>query len=181
MKNSSYRYHPKIQPLAWAHGAGSPLTLINLFGWLATRFGRNPPTRRVGDWVAPPLPNPPSGLSRFEGNASPELYEIYLQLATYCVTPLGDRVSMMYPQSAYNDVSDNPEESDAKIREDSPMGRLLVFTERSDPYAGNMMESKLAYVTQRDVNNPKTPRPDILAIIVTRSTIGVTAPDNLNA
>ena len=39
------------------------------------------------------------------------------------------QVSTMYHQSAYNDANDNPEESDAELREDAPMGSLLVFTE----------------------------------------------------
>ena len=35
----------------------------------------------------------------------------------------------MYPKSAYNAVNDNPEESDAELWEDAPIGRLLVFAE----------------------------------------------------
>lgn len=51
-------------------------------------------------------------------------------------------------------MNDNPDATAEEMWGDVLKGRLSIFTELSEPYAVNLMGSKLAYVFQRDVVNP---------------------------
>ena len=101
-----------------------------------------------------PATLPPSGLAQFEGIPPPELYERSLQMATFGVFRFGDRAPAGFPQSGYTGVNDDPEESGAWLWGEVLKGRLLVFAERSEPYARNLMGSILSYVTRSEVTNP---------------------------
>ena len=94
-------------------------------------------------------------MKQFEGIGDPELYNHSLQVSTYGVTPCGDRVPDRFAQPAYDNVNGDPQAAAFELREDAMKGRLLLFTERSEPYDGDLMGPKLAYVTQRDVANPE--------------------------
>ena len=96
----------------------------------------------------------PAGLSIFGGIDDKDLYDHSLGVATRGASPCGDRIPPMFHQEAYSNAHDNPIETAAELWGDVLKGRLFLFTQRSDPFAGNLMESKLAYVTQRDVTNP---------------------------
>ena len=62
------------------------------------------------------------------------------------------------PQTAYANIADNPQESAAELWEDVAKGRLVLCAEQSDAYTGNLMESKLAYVLQKDSTDPDAMR-----------------------
>ena len=104
--------------------------------------------------VRAPTTLTPAGLSLFEWIVDPALMEHSLHVATHGVLPCGDRVPTRSPQIAYSNVNDNPRATASELLDDVRKGRLILFTERSGPYTGNLMESKLAYVTQRDVKDP---------------------------
>ena len=96
----------------------------------------------------------PNGLSVFEGIVAPDLYQHALNISSHGVLPCGDRPPERFQQSAYANINDNPEATAAELWEDLVKGRLMIFTDRSEPFAGDLMGSKLAYVLQKDATNP---------------------------
>ena len=98
----------------------------------------------------------PAGLSVFEGLVDTELYDHAHKVSSYGVLPCGDRPPERFRQQAYANINDNPEATAAEFWEDVTKGRLMIFTETSEPYTGDLMESKLAYVLQKDATNPDT-------------------------
>ena len=79
-----------------------------------------------------------------------------LGVAHYGVIPCGDRPPVRSPQTAYADINDNPDAAARELRGDVVNGRLMIFTQCSEAYTGDLMESKLAYVLQKDATNPDT-------------------------
>ena len=97
----------------------------------------------------------PAGLKVFDGIVEDELLQYSLRAATHGEAPHGGRAPVRFRQDAYSNINDNPQETAAELWEDVLKGRLMLFTVRSEPFTGNLMESKLAYATQRDATDPE--------------------------
>ena len=102
-----------------------------------------------------PTTFPPLCLALFKGVVSSDLYDHSFQVATRGVLPCGGSIPFRFSQDAYSNINDDPRTTAAEMWGEVLKGRLIVFTTSSEPYKGILMESKLAYVTQRDVTNPE--------------------------
>ena len=96
----------------------------------------------------------PEGLQVFRDRVDENLYAYAEGLATYGVKPLADSPPTRFRQKPYATVADSPERTAGDLWEDLVKGRLMVFTVRAEPITGDLMESRLAYVSQKDVTNP---------------------------
>ena len=135
----------------WQEIANATDTYVESVGDLSTaahayaaawRKERNPTTLK------------PTGLLSFKGRVGEDLYRYSLGVSGRGVLPCGDRLTRGFRQTAYANVNDDPKGTASELWEDVLKGRLFVFTNRPEQFTGNLMESKLAYVTQKDVANP---------------------------
>ena len=94
------------------------------------------------------------GLKHFEGVVNKDLFQYALDIATRGVIPKGDRRPKRFAQEPYSSITDNLESTASSLWEDVVKGRMFVVTVASEAYLGELMESKLAAVVQRDVSNP---------------------------
>ena len=108
------------------------------------RYKRNPTTLTL------------AGLSVFERLVDVDLYNNAHNVATYGALACGDRPPGRFHRRSYANIDDNPGATAAELWEDVAKGRLMIFAEKSEPYTGNLMGSKLAYVLQKDATNPDT-------------------------
>ena len=103
---------------------------------------------------APLLHLPPQGIGLFNGIVDEQLYDYASRVATHGVHPHGGRPPVRFRQQAYSNVQDNPRDTAAELWGDVLKGRLLAFTVASETFTSNLMESKLAYVSQKDATDP---------------------------
>ena len=96
----------------------------------------------------------PQGLKLLDGIAPPELYDYVYHVAEYGVLPCGDRPPFRFPQDAYANIKDNTKATADELWGDVIKGRLMMLAIKSEPFAGNLVESKLTYVLQKDATNP---------------------------
>ena len=95
----------------------------------------------------------PDGLKIFEGVVQPDVLDYAYRLSKFGVFARGDRMPVRFEQQAYSSIDDHPGEAKKEFRAGLFRG-LVVFTARSDFQMGPLMESKLAYVFQKDVADP---------------------------
>ena len=96
----------------------------------------------------------PSGLAIFDDIVEQPLLGYVTKVSQYGVSPCGNKPPERFRQEAYANVQDNPQNTAAELWGGVLKGRLVAFAVDSEPYTGSLMESKLAYVTQKDVTNP---------------------------
>ena len=106
------------------------------------RAARNPTTLSKG------------GVEMFDGLVCQKLYDYATKVATHWVCPMGDKVPVRFKQNPYSSIDDNAEGAALALWEDLLRGRLMVFTNAGGILVGDLAESKLAAVTQKDVTNP---------------------------
>ena len=70
------------------------------------------------------------------------------------VLPLADKPPSRSQQKPYSIVQDNPERKACGLWGDLVKGRLMVYTSRSEHLAEELMESRRAYASQKDVTSP---------------------------
>ena len=90
----------------------------------------------------------------FDGLVSRELFQYAMDIATRGVLPKGDKMPVRFAQEPYSSINDDVNATASSLWEDVLKGRMFVITSDSEPYLGNLMESKLAAVVQKDVCNP---------------------------
>ena len=66
----------------------------------------------------------------------------------------GTKKPRWFAQEPYSSINDDVNATASALWEDVLEGRMFSITVDSDPYMGNLMESKLAAVVQKDVANP---------------------------
>ena len=93
-------------------------------------------------------------LETFRGRVQPELLEYVEKVDIYGVKPKATLPPIRNEQQPYSSVRDNPERTAGDSREDVTKGRILLFTERCKGDLGPLMESRLAFVTQKDATKP---------------------------
>ena len=96
----------------------------------------------------------PSGVKFFKNSVGPDVYSYASDMATFGVRPHGSRLPVRFKQQAYASVRDDPVTTASELRGDLLRGRIFIFTDSSDRFAANLMESKLTFVTKTDVTNP---------------------------
>ena len=74
-------------------------------------------------------------------------------MATQGVRPHGSKEPARFRQQAYSIVNDDPVAKASELWGDLVNGVIFLFTESSGDQSGNLMESKLTFVTQADVAN----------------------------
>ena len=89
-----------------------------------------------------------------QGSTQPAVLDYARDMAVYGVRPRGSYPPARFRQQAYACVRDDPITTASELRDDLIKGRIFVFTELPDSLVGNLMESKLTYVTQADVADP---------------------------
>ena len=102
----------------------------------------------------------PACLALFGGIVDRDLRGHSLRAATRGVSPFGDGIPARIHQTACSNINDNPQDTASGLWGDVLKGRLFLRTIQSEPYAGDLMESKLACLTQKDVTNPENTGPD---------------------
>lgn len=75
-------------------------------------------------------------------------------VATLGVLPKGDRSPKRFIQEPYSAISDDVIATSSALWEDELKGMMLLFTAKSEEFAGSLVESKLAAVIQKDVAIP---------------------------
>lgn len=90
----------------------------------------------------------------FQRKVGQRVYDYANNLATKGVKPLADRPPVRSRQTPYSTIQNNPERKARELWEDLVEGRLMVFTVDSEPWTDELMESRLAFVTQTDATNP---------------------------
>ena len=96
----------------------------------------------------------PAGVEAFKDRVEHDVYAYAADLAKLGVRPLADRPPTRERQQAYSTAQDNPERTASDLWEDLVKGRLMVYTTASEPWAEQLMESRLVDLSQKDVVNP---------------------------
>ena len=96
----------------------------------------------------------PVGLGVFDDIVSSETLEYALGMAKYGVIAKGDSIPVRLEHQPYASIEDRCEETQRELWSDLVRGRLVIFTTKPDPPMGPLMESKLAYMMQKDVTDP---------------------------
>ena len=74
-----------------------------------------------------------------------------VNLATYGVRPMSQYPAERSPQQPYSSVRDNPQRTCEDMWGDLVKGRVMSFSKRCEHLVGPLMESRLAFATQKDV------------------------------
>ena len=106
---------------------------------------------RLGRAPATPAP---SGLAQFEGISPPEQRAIATTGYLWRFSTRRPGASEVPPSPLIPTLTTIPKNTTPSYFGGALKGRLLVCAKRSDPYAGNLMGSELAYVTRSEVTNP---------------------------
>ena len=97
----------------------------------------------------------PGCLDIFCGRVQPELLEYIGDVATYGVRPKSLYPPVRNEQQPYSSVRDNPIRTAQDLWGDVVKGRILLFTHACEHTLGPLMESRLAFVTQKDITKPE--------------------------
>ena len=97
----------------------------------------------------PPTTLTPEGLKCFGGFADRDLYEYAPDVATRWVVPKGDQLPVRFKQHPYSDINGDFERTAQALRGGVANGMLLLLTESSEEWLGDLMEAKLAAVEKR--------------------------------
>ena len=95
------------------------------------------------------------GLKLSEGRVQKDLLQFARELAIYDVKPMGAKPLVRSSQQPYSIVQDNPSREAEDMWEDLMKGRLMLYTKRREHLVAPLMESRMAFVTQKDVAKPE--------------------------
>ena len=95
----------------------------------------------------------PAGLKVFQGLVGDEIFDYAMDMATFGVKPKGHYPPVRARQQAYAIANDDPTTTASELWSDIVSGRLFLLSSDSEHATGNLMESKLTFVTQDDVAN----------------------------
>ena len=96
----------------------------------------------------------PGGLKVFQGLVEEELLDYAMDMATFGVKPKGNYPPVRTRQQAYASANDDPTATASELWSDLVNGRLFLISDNSEQATGDLMESKLTFVTQPDITNP---------------------------
>ena len=83
-----------------------------------------------------------------------ELFDYAMDMATFGVKPKGHYPPVRTRQQAYASADDDHTTTASELWGDLVSGRLFLISSNSEHATGNLMESKLTFVTHPDVTNP---------------------------
>ena len=93
----------------------------------------------------------PEGLEVFAGRVDPNLLGFANDMAVYGVKPMSAYLAVRSPQAPYSSIMDNPERTCEDLWGGLVKRRVMLFSKECDHLVGPLMESRLAFVTQKDV------------------------------
>ena len=93
----------------------------------------------------------PGNLEMFAGRVQPELLSYVRDVAAYGVRPMATSPPVRSAQLPYSGVRDNTDRTANDMWEDLVKGRVMLFTKVCEHRVGPLMESRLAFATQKDV------------------------------
>ena len=93
----------------------------------------------------------PGALGIFRSRIHPCLFDRAYNVAKFGVRPRAVYPAIRANQKPYSSVADNPLRTAADLWDDIVKGRLMIFTLSSEHLVGELMESRLAFVAQKDV------------------------------
>ena len=83
-----------------------------------------------------------AGVGVFGGRAGHEVFEYAEQLSLYGVKPLTGRPPERARQSPYSTSENNQRRTASDLWDDLAKGRMMASAKKSDPFAGEPMESR---------------------------------------
>ena len=96
------------------------------------------------------------GLSVFKGRVNSELLAYATDLAVYGVKPMAKYPAVRSPQKPYSSLVGNPIRTCDDMWGDLVKGGgIMLFSKRCEHLVGPLMESRLAFVTQKDATKEK--------------------------
>ena len=91
----------------------------------------------------------PEGMETFRNSATPGIFELGMELATFGTRAHSHKPPMRFRHQPYPSVRDSPTVTLEHIWPDLLDGRLFVFSDKSEDYAETLMGSRLIRRTER--------------------------------